>query len=203
HPSQFSPYYRSSICYHPLSRPDLETFLRNLGLWVNEGRSGYFTTGFLNRIYLFLDQVVFENASAQIPIKVGSELSQVPFSDLDRHLPHQIHEEGTHPKHVRAANHSDATQFTYDTGAGTDHDDPNIRPRRAFPFEEIYDDRGYEFVKGQRRLALKQWLLEKPYVAAKTWLGLNPVNHHHIDGPAPGVYFSLRKAEAGWEIPAH
>ncbi|KAH8913761.1 hypothetical protein BT69DRAFT_1306207 [Atractiella rhizophila] len=126
HPSQFSPYYRSSICYHPLSRPDLEAFLRNLGLWINDGRCGYFTTGFLNRIYLFLDQIVFEDASAQIPIKVGSEHSQVPFSDLNRHLPRQIHEEGTHPKHVRAANHSDTTQFTCDTGAGTDHDDRNI-----------------------------------------------------------------------------
>ena len=43
----FSPKYRSSICYKPLSRRKLESFLNVRGLWIKEGKQGFFTHGIL------------------------------------------------------------------------------------------------------------------------------------------------------------
>lgn len=43
----FSPKYRSSICFKPMSRKSLETFLSKRQLWESEGTKGFFTRGFL------------------------------------------------------------------------------------------------------------------------------------------------------------
>ncbi|CAB4392488.1 unnamed protein product [Rhizophagus irregularis] len=55
----FSPLYRSSICYQPMERCDLEDFMERRGLWTNNGKYGLFHSGVLNRIYLYLNSVVF------------------------------------------------------------------------------------------------------------------------------------------------
>ncbi|CAI2173655.1 2335_t:CDS:2 [Funneliformis geosporum] len=56
----FSPLYRTSICYQPMKRLDLEEFLEKRGLWLGNGKFGLFHSGLLNRIYLYLNKVVFE-----------------------------------------------------------------------------------------------------------------------------------------------
>lgn len=43
----FSPKYRSSICYRPVTRHKLESFLNERGLWIKEGTKGFFTHGIL------------------------------------------------------------------------------------------------------------------------------------------------------------
>jgi hypothetical protein len=41
----FSPKYRSSICYKPMPRQQLESFLNMRGLWLKGGMKGFFTQG--------------------------------------------------------------------------------------------------------------------------------------------------------------
>ncbi|CAG8644902.1 29056_t:CDS:2, partial [Racocetra persica] len=59
----FSPAYRTSLCYRPMARLDLEKFLKNRGIWKNDGRNGFLHSGVLNRIYLYLNNVVFVRQS--------------------------------------------------------------------------------------------------------------------------------------------
>ncbi|CAG8491759.1 5235_t:CDS:2 [Dentiscutata erythropus] len=59
YPQDFSPSYRTSLCYRPMIRLELEEFLQKRGLWKNEGRDGFLHSGILNRIYLYLNNVVF------------------------------------------------------------------------------------------------------------------------------------------------
>ncbi|CAI2166476.1 7591_t:CDS:2 [Funneliformis geosporum] len=59
YPQYFSPTYRTSICYRPMTRSELEEFLEQRGSWQNDGKSGFLHSGVLNRIYLYLNNVVF------------------------------------------------------------------------------------------------------------------------------------------------
>ncbi|KAI8461657.1 hypothetical protein BY996DRAFT_4573263 [Phakopsora pachyrhizi] len=59
-PEDFSPHYRSSICYTPWPRWKLENFLISKNLASQDGKSGYFHSGVLNQIYFVLDQVIFQ-----------------------------------------------------------------------------------------------------------------------------------------------
>lgn len=51
----FSPKYRSSICYKPITRSKLEMFLRKCELWIKEGTKGFFTHGILKWVVSRLD----------------------------------------------------------------------------------------------------------------------------------------------------
>ncbi|KAF9170819.1 hypothetical protein BGX21_008404 [Mortierella sp. AD011] len=59
-PKEFSPAFPGSICYEPMSRPDLEKFLEKQGCWQKNGRAGFMHVGVLNRMYTFLNELVFE-----------------------------------------------------------------------------------------------------------------------------------------------
>ena len=60
HETDFNPHYPTSIAYRPLSRPVLEQFLIQRGLFkVNRGRTTTFHHGFLNMIYVRLNDIVF------------------------------------------------------------------------------------------------------------------------------------------------
>ena len=43
----FSPVYRTSICYRPMQRRQLEDFLKERGLWPAPGKKGFFNSGTL------------------------------------------------------------------------------------------------------------------------------------------------------------
>ncbi|KAF9316036.1 hypothetical protein BG003_002394 [Podila horticola] len=57
---EFSPAFPGSICYQPMSRGQLEMFLEAQGCWQKKGRAGFMHVGVLNRIYTFLNELVFE-----------------------------------------------------------------------------------------------------------------------------------------------
>ncbi|CAG8529899.1 7731_t:CDS:2 [Ambispora gerdemannii] len=59
HPQDFSPTYRKSICYRPMIRAKLEEFLERRGCWKNGGKAGFLHSGVLNRVYLYLNNVIF------------------------------------------------------------------------------------------------------------------------------------------------
>ncbi|KAF9348830.1 hypothetical protein BGX26_012794 [Mortierella sp. AD094] len=59
-PKEFSPAYPGSICYQPMSRSDLERFLEKQGCWQKNGRAGFMHVGVLNKMYTFLNELVFE-----------------------------------------------------------------------------------------------------------------------------------------------
>lgn len=43
----FSPIYRTSICYRPMGRKSLQEFLDHRGLWSRDGKKGFFNHGVL------------------------------------------------------------------------------------------------------------------------------------------------------------
>ncbi|EST06865.1 hypothetical protein PSEUBRA_003659 [Kalmanozyma brasiliensis GHG001] len=56
----FSPQYPTSIAYRPMPRQELEKFLQKRGLWKKKGaKGGPFNRGLLNRIYFYLNEIVF------------------------------------------------------------------------------------------------------------------------------------------------
>ncbi|ETS64208.1 hypothetical protein PaG_01447 [Moesziomyces aphidis] len=60
HRTSFSPQYPLSIAYRPLPRAELERFLAQRGLWHKNGaKGGPFNRGMLNRIYFYLNEIVF------------------------------------------------------------------------------------------------------------------------------------------------
>jgi hypothetical protein len=61
--SDFNPHYRTSIAYTPLPRPALENFLAQRGLLRKKPRWGdFFHAGFLNKLYLRLNDAVFRDS---------------------------------------------------------------------------------------------------------------------------------------------
>ncbi|CAG8485008.1 15034_t:CDS:2 [Acaulospora morrowiae] len=65
HPQDFSPSYRTSVCYRPMVRLELENFLEKRGCWKNNGKKGFLNSGVLNRVYLYLNNVVFEGSDGK------------------------------------------------------------------------------------------------------------------------------------------
>nr|CAG8491263.1 8510_t:CDS:2 [Entrophospora candida] len=90
-PRDFSPAYSVSICYKPMTRLELEEFLEKRGCWQNGGKKGFLHSGVLNRIYLYLNNVVFHGKS-----KKGGEPKKwsimkgdtIDDNDSDYHLLH-------------------------------------------------------------------------------------------------------------------
>ncbi|KAF9920415.1 hypothetical protein FBU30_009774 [Linnemannia zychae] len=64
-PREFSPAYPGSICYRPMARSDLEAFLEKQGCWQKNGRAGFMHVGVLNRIYTFLNVLVFDKMTKE------------------------------------------------------------------------------------------------------------------------------------------
>ncbi|KAG0287880.1 hypothetical protein BGZ96_008268 [Linnemannia gamsii] len=62
---EFSPAFPDSICYRPMARPDLEAFLEKQGCWLKGGRAGFMNVGVLNRIYTFLNVLVFDKMTKE------------------------------------------------------------------------------------------------------------------------------------------
>jgi hypothetical protein len=64
HAPDFDPHYPTSIAYHPLPRPALEAFLAQRGLFhIVTQWQDFFHSGFLNKLYLRLNEAVFRGSS--------------------------------------------------------------------------------------------------------------------------------------------
>ncbi|KAM0756390.1 hypothetical protein T439DRAFT_308870 [Meredithblackwellia eburnea MCA 4105] len=203
HPEAFSPFYRSSIAFRPMARPQLEAFLRDMGVWKSDKSSGYFHSGFLNRIYFYLDEILFPHTNLAIPVHLGPSRDPVDFKSLKSAVASRGRPDGytfsvISPIEERS---SWISQRTRRTGEGTDHDDWNVRARMAFPFEEMYDPPQPSFSKGQRLFWLKDLFVVRLGGSMKTWLGLRPQFHDNRPKEGEGVTIDLRKGKEGWEVP--
>jgi hypothetical protein len=77
HATDFDPHYPTSIGYYPLPRPALEAFLAQRGLFHKGPKwNDFFHHGFLNKLYLRLNEVVFRGSS-KVREK-GNEFDQHP-----------------------------------------------------------------------------------------------------------------------------
>ncbi|KAF9971578.1 hypothetical protein BGZ65_010339 [Modicella reniformis] len=102
-PKEFSPAFPGSICYRPMARPELEKFLERHGCWQKNGRGGFMHVGVLNKMYTFLNELVFEKMNKDQRQK-QLELSTVERQRLE-HLfwvtKARIHQDGTYKRMPR------------------------------------------------------------------------------------------------------
>ncbi|GJN94294.1 hypothetical protein Rhopal_007368-T1 [Rhodotorula paludigena] len=214
----FSPHYASSICYHPMARKELELFLQSRGADV--GRRAYFHPGFLNRLYVrpargiwsnyvlttryqfYLDEQMFSSTSHAIPLHLTSSPNAIPFNHLSHAFQHH-HTTSTseHSDPFTRRNASQGTHFTVNTGGGTDEDDPEIRQRAAFIYEEVFERPLPRFRDGSRIA----WARFQVQVRAKQWverfLGLEPCVRDWRPSEDDGVMLDLRWTKGGWRAP--
>lgn len=87
----FSPSYRASLPYRPMTRIRLEAFLEQRGLWKDGGKGGFLHTGILNRIYIHLNEIVWVNEISE----KGGTLDSEGTGGLD-------HDGGIHPNRPRS-----------------------------------------------------------------------------------------------------
>jgi len=121
HAMDFNPYYPTSIAYTPLPRPALEAFLIQRGLLSKVPRSSdFFHCGFLNKVYLRLNDAVFHKSNGAIFFHVGYNESELDMESLDRD---------------RIVNPS-----SLGTGGGTDHDNSMIISRPTYRWENLLED---------------------------------------------------------------
>lgn len=191
-----------------MPRADLERFLDDRGFHTSA--RGYFDTGFLNKIYVssgspsplasladplslgnpkfYLDEIIFSGTDQAIPIHlVDQHDATVRFSSLDIHLP---------PRHLHPL---DVSQYTNNTGAGTDHDDDPLQPRAAFPFESIYDEPNVKLSAGVTAWT-KDWVMRRGPRGVMRWLGLVHTIRERSVEEQDEVVFDLKRGRAGWEL---
>ncbi|KAG7099182.1 hypothetical protein E1B28_001051 [Marasmius oreades] len=145
HATDFNPHYPTSIAYMPLPRPALESFLAQRNLFSKKPRWGdFFHPGFLNKLYLRLNEAVFRGSSKQILFHMGNGISELDMDHVDVEMRAQASNIGT--------------------GGGTDHDDASILQRPTYRWEGLLEDPPYPFQRQQRKFMSK----------VTAWLGLAP-----------------------------
>lgn len=196
-PSDFSPHYRSSICYRPMSRKKLEDFLIERQLATVDGRGGFFHSGLLNRMYFYLDEMMFEGTSKGISIRVGDSREQVKLEYLPSATKHYDQHDSSSSEY---SSYYDpygpsrySSRFTQFTGEGTDEGDPVIRFRNAFAHEQIFDK------SSQETSTRFSYILQRVKRGIPEWLGLVPV--HHARRHSASISLGLRRTTAGFELP--
>ncbi|KAF8168145.1 hypothetical protein B0H34DRAFT_48390 [Crassisporium funariophilum] len=119
--SDFNPHYATSIAYTPLPRAALESFLIQRGLLHSKPRwNDFFHAGFLNKVYLRLNDAVFRDSRRAIMLHLGNDRRELDMEDID------ILTQGQ--------------PSTLGTGGGTDHDDSWIRARPTYRWEGLLND---------------------------------------------------------------
>ncbi|KAG8929858.1 hypothetical protein FRC02_004984 [Tulasnella sp. 418] len=170
HEIDFNPHYPSSIAYRPLSRPVLESFLRQRGLFNTSSLlPDFIHSGFLNKVYIRLNQLAFRGSSKIVHVHVGDRSTELDLSEIAL------------GSHSRSA--------TMDTGGGTDHDDEQIRARPSYRWEGVYDD---PLRKGKRK---KRW---RPWSKFGIWFGLVPTATTTIR--TNGIAFDLKLSQGRYVV---
>ncbi|KIY64816.1 hypothetical protein CYLTODRAFT_357890 [Cylindrobasidium torrendii FP15055 ss-10] len=126
HAADFNPWYPTSIAYTPLPRPALEAFLSQRGLMSKMPKKmDVLHVGFLNKLYLRLNETVFRGSNKAIMFHIGGDIDkELDMEDIDA-------ETLVQPSTLMG---------TLGTGGGTDHDDANIRPRPEYKWEGLLSD---------------------------------------------------------------
>jgi len=119
--ADFNPHYKTSIAYTPLPRPALETFLSQRGLLHKKPHFfDFFHAGFLNKLYLRLNNAVYRKSKSAIIFHLGNDKRELDMEDIDIL--------------------TQAASSTLGTGGGTDHDDPWTLARPAYRWEALLND---------------------------------------------------------------
>ncbi|KAF9453858.1 hypothetical protein P691DRAFT_771149 [Macrolepiota fuliginosa MF-IS2] len=144
--SDFNPHYPSSIAYTPLPRSVLEGFLAQRGLFNQKAKwNDWIHHGFLNKLYLRLNEAVFTPATGKsIMFHLGYGSKELDMNQIDIA--------------------TRAGSSTLGTGGGTDHDISWIRTRPVYRWEGIMND---PLREGNEQ---RTWLSK-----FGAWLGLTPV----------------------------
>lgn len=75
HEVDFNPYYPTSIAYTPLPRTILESFLIQRGLLSTPSKRGdFFHRGFLNKLYLRLNETAFRGSSKVSSVYISTSI---------------------------------------------------------------------------------------------------------------------------------
>ncbi|EFI28599.1 hypothetical protein CC1G_13626 [Coprinopsis cinerea okayama7 len=142
----FNPHYMSSIAYTPLPRPALEAFLTQRGLLHKKPKLfDFFHSGFLNKLYIRLNDCVFRDSQRAVMFHLGHDRRELDMEEIDA---------------LTQGNPS-----TLGTGGGTDHDVSWIRTRPTYRWEGLLSDPVRKREWGQRR-----W-----FAKLGAWFGLTPV----------------------------
>ncbi|KAI0375073.1 hypothetical protein BV20DRAFT_960129 [Pilatotrama ljubarskyi] len=161
--ADFNPHYPSSIAYTPLPRAALESFLTQRGLLHKKPKFGdFFHAGFLNKMYLRMNDIVFHGSDRAIIFHLGDNVSELDMEEIDLQ---------TLPR-----------PSTLGTGGGTDHDDASIRARPAYRWEGILEDP----ITKRRHKSHRQRFLSKFAV----WFGLSPL--WRTGEPSQGLALDVR-----------
>ncbi|KAI1797949.1 hypothetical protein LXA43DRAFT_982749 [Ganoderma leucocontextum] len=143
--SDFNPHYPTSIAYTPLPRAALENFLTQRGLLNKKPKFfDFFYAGFLNKIYLRMNDVVYHGMDGAIIFHLGDDASELDMEDIDLQ---------TLPR-----------PSTLGTGGGTEYDDGEIRARPTYRWEGILDDPIHKQRAHQRRFLSR----------LAVWFGVSP-----------------------------
>jgi len=171
HASDFDPHYPTSIAYRPLPRAALETFLTQRGVL---SKQGFFHSGFLNKLYLRLNDTVFHGSSRAIMFHLGDHTSELEMEEVDLETQGQ--------------------SSTLGTGVGTDHDAASIVPRPTYRWEGLLQD-PYHSGKQHRRFFAKfgAWLGVTPL-----WRSGTPSNGISLDVRLEGGRFVLLEPDVIW-----
>jgi len=164
HVTDFNPHYPTSVAYRPLSRPVLEQFLTQRGLFKTKpGWTTIFHHGFLNMIYVRLNDIAFHGTPEVI---FASRISCCYFTQ-EHPQAILIHlGEGQSEWNMDELDLQTLGQpSTLGTGGGTDHDDTDMRARPTFRWEGLMASPVRECIRGSR------WFVGKIGV----WFGLTPL----------------------------
>jgi hypothetical protein len=163
HATDFNPYYPSSIAYNPLPRPILESFLTQRGLLSTPPKQGdFFHSGFLNKVYLRLNETAFRGSSKAILFHLGDDKSELDMDGIDL----EIQTEGPASR--------------MGTGGGTDHDDSSIIVRPAYKWEGVLTD----------PLQRHRWRRMKFFSKLGAWFGITPI--WRAGSVSPGLSVDVR-----------
>ncbi|RPD55808.1 hypothetical protein L227DRAFT_614942 [Lentinus tigrinus ALCF2SS1-6] len=144
--TDFNPHYPTSIAYTPLPRAALENFLTQRGLLHKKPKIfDFFHAGFLNKMYLRMNDVVFHGMDRAIIFHLGDDASELDMEEIDLQ---------TLPR-----------PSTLGTGGGTEYDDESIRARPAYRWEGILND------PLRKRKTHRRRFLSKLAV----WFGISPL----------------------------
>ncbi|KAI0963649.1 hypothetical protein AcW1_000667 [Taiwanofungus camphoratus] len=144
--SDFNPHYPTSIAYTPLPRAVLEAFLTQRGLLHKVPKWGdFFYAGFLNKMYLRMNDIVFHGTDGAIIFHLGDGESELDMEEVDAETLVQPSMLGI--------------------GGGTDYDDGSIRARPLYRWEGILEDPLRKTKRKHRPLLAK----------IPVWFGLSPL----------------------------
>lgn len=151
----------------------------------------------------YLEEQIFSPTSRSIPIHLASSPDRVPLDRLRPDTTHHLAHSSMVPLLAERPERSEVrpSRLTVTTGGGTDEDDRSIRERRAFLFEEIYEQPTPSLARGHLFAWIRFQVRVKVPRTTKIFLGLEPCIHDWRPSEDEGIVLDLRRGRQGWEAP--